>query len=101
MPTRCSLRLRPQSVPTLVDAAVEHERERAPKREFRISIAANIPAVLVDAAWIQKVLFNLLGNAVKYSGPHEPIFISAEPQGDMVAISVAERGIGIEALERA
>lgn len=97
---KVQLEFRPQPLRTLVEAAVEHERKRAPKREFRISIAANLPPVQVDAAWIQKVLANLLGNAIKYSGPQEPIFVSAEPQGDMVAISVADRGVGIDPLEQ-
>lgn len=53
---KVQLDLRPQPVRTLVQAGVEHERERVPKREFRIAIGANVSAVLVDGAWIQKVL---------------------------------------------
>ena len=97
---KVQLDLRPQPVRALIDSAVEQLRVLAPKREFRISVAASVPPVLVDAAWIQKVLGNLLGNAIKYSGPQEPIFISAERQGEMVAISVADRGIGIDSLEQ-
>jgi two-component system sensor histidine kinase KdpD len=56
--------------------------------------------VLADAAWIGKVLANLLGNAVKYSAPDQPIFVTAESQGDFLAISVADRGPGIDPFEQ-
>jgi two-component system sensor histidine kinase KdpD len=49
---------------------------------------------------IQKVLGNLLENAVKYSAADKPIFVSADRQGDMLAISVADRGAGIDPLEQ-
>ncbi len=35
-----------------------------------------------------------------YSGPTQPIFISAESQNGQVAISVADRGVGIDAMEQ-
>ena len=97
---KVQLDLRPQPVRILVNAAVEQLRVLAPKRDFHVEIAASVPPVMVDAAWIQKVLANLIGNAIKYSNPQEPIFVSAEPQGNMVAISVADRGFGIDPLEQ-
>jgi hypothetical protein len=54
----------------------------------------------VDAGWLQKVLGNLLGNAMKYSAADQPVFLSAEFQGNMVAISIADRGIDIDPLEQ-
>jgi len=50
--------------------------------------------------WIQKLLGNLLENAAKYSAPGEPIFVSAERRGQFVAISVADRGFGIDPMEQ-
>ena len=55
---------------------------------------------LRDKAWIEKVLANLLGNAAKYSPVDQPIFISADPQKEMLAISVADRGAGIDPMEQ-
>jgi two-component system sensor histidine kinase KdpD len=55
--------------------------------------------VEADPAWIQKVLCNLLENAAKYSPGKDPIVVAAaitgEHAGGMVAISVADHGIGI------
>src|SRR6266702_4837847 len=100
------LELHPLSVATLIDTAVEQAHTAYPSREIRVSLASNLPSVLADAAWIHKVLSNLIGNAIKYSPPGpsgqaEPIFVSAEPQGaDMLAISVADRGAGIDPIEQ-
>jgi two-component system sensor histidine kinase KdpD len=54
-----------------------------------------------DAGVLQKVISNLLENAAKYSSPGTPITISSERRNDTVAISVADRGIGIDASEQA
>ena len=94
------LERRPESVASLIQSAVEQSRAVYPSREIRVSLSNNLPNVLVDTAWIQKVLANLLGNAIKYSPPDRPVFVSAGPQGDMVAISVADRGAGIDPLEQ-
>jgi two-component system sensor histidine kinase KdpD len=56
--------------------------------------------VEADPVWIQKLLGNLLENAAKYSAANEPIFVSAERRGGSVAISVADRGLGIEPMEQ-
>jgi two-component system sensor histidine kinase KdpD len=94
------LELKPQSVAALVDAAVEHLHTSNPTREIRVSLSRSLPSVIADAAWIEKVLINLLANAAKYSPAAQPIFISADPRGDMLAISVADRGEGIDPLEQ-
>jgi two-component system sensor histidine kinase KdpD len=59
-----------------------------------------LPLVLADADFIQKVLCNLLENAAKYSPKQTPIFISAERRADTIALSVADRGMGIDLSEQ-
>jgi two-component system sensor histidine kinase KdpD len=95
------LSLHPLPVATLVDAAVAQWRTSNPARDLRIAVSPNLPAVLADAAWIEKVLLNLLANAAKYSPAAQPIFVSASLQGNTVAISVADRGAGIDPFEQA
>jgi len=97
---KVQLEIKPLSVAALIDAAIEQSRTAFPSREFRVTLASNLPRVLADAAWIEKVLINLLGNAAKYSPASQPVFVSAEPQGEMLAISVADRGEGIDPMEQ-
>ena len=94
------LEIHPLSVAALIEGAVDQARTSSPGREIRITLASNLPNVLADSAWIHKVLSNLLGNAIKYSPADKPVFVSADQQGDMLAISVADRGAGIDPLEQ-
>ena len=62
--------------------------------------APKLPRVMADKEYIEKVLCNLLENAAKYSADNAPIFISANAEDGFVAISVADRGLGIDAMEQ-
>jgi signal transduction histidine kinase len=49
----------------------------------------------VDPSRIAQVMTNLLENAVKYSPDGGDIVLSAQPQGNMLQVSVADQGVGI------
>jgi two-component system sensor histidine kinase KdpD len=66
----------------------------------QVNLPSGLPRLEVDPIWMPKLLGNLLENAAKYSAAGAPIFISAEVRGDMIACSVADRGVGIEPLEQ-
>lgn len=97
---KVQLEIKPLAVAMLVDAALAQWRIAHPTREIRISLSHALPSVRADEAWIEKVLGNLLENAAKYSPANQPIFVSADTQGDMLSISVADRGAGIDSLEQ-
>ncbi len=90
----------PQSVRDLVWSAREGCGAQVSVREIRVEIPSALPPVLADPAWIQKVLCNLLDNAVKYSRAGEPVVVSADVREEMVRISVADRGAGIDPVDQ-
>jgi two-component system sensor histidine kinase KdpD len=94
------LEMEPVRAADLIDRAVAEARAAYAGREFHVSVASNLPPALADSDWVLKVLANLLGNAAKYSPASQPIFVSADQQGDMLAISVGDRGAGIDPLEQ-
>jgi two-component system sensor histidine kinase KdpD len=66
-------------------------------------VAIHVPPgleVWADRAFAEKVIANLLENAGKYSPTGSPILVTAERQDAVVAISVADRGMGIDASEQ-
>lgn len=65
--------------------------------EVDISIAANLPLVRFDAVLIERVLGNLLDNAVKYAAGGGRLCVDAERQGSEVLISVTDEGPGVPA----
>ncbi len=69
-------------------------------RAVSITVEPELPRVLADVAWLPKVICNLVENAAKYSAAASPILVNADAEGDMVAIAVTDRGVGIAPSER-
>lgn len=65
------------------------------ERPLLVQTASGLPLVLADADRLTQVLQNLLINAIKFSPPDTPIEIHAGPEGDRVAVSVTDHGMGI------
>jgi PAS domain S-box-containing protein len=63
---------------------------------FRVDAPVDLPAVMADRLQIERVLANLVVNAIRYTKQGE-IRISAEPRGHYVAVSVSDTGGGIPA----
>jgi two-component system sensor histidine kinase KdpD len=89
----------PVQVRTMVDSALEATSSLLEGRPVKVTLA-DLPAVTADADFVAKVLGNLIENGTKYSPAGSPIFISAERRGEMVQVSVADRGIGVDLSEQ-
>ena len=89
----------PVQVRTMVDSALEATSSLLEGRPVKVTLA-DLPAVTADADFVAKVLSNLIENGTKYSPAGSPIFISAERRGEMVQVSVADRGIGVDLSEQ-
>lgn len=68
-----------------------------PKRKTEIAIAKGLPLVRGDPSLLEQVLFNLLDNADKYSGPQSTTRVTGRAVGTTVEITVSDEGIGIPA----
>jgi signal transduction histidine kinase len=74
---------------------------RAEVQERRLNLHANLRAgahhVLADTAKFQQVIWNLLKNAIKFTGENGDITIATtNPEPQSLIISVLDTGIGIE-----
>ncbi len=90
----------PQSVDSLIQQAVTEKSTILADHPVTVRLPPQLNLVDADRIWIEKLLTNLLENAAKYSQPGEPIFVSAEDRLPFVAISVADRGLGIDPMEQ-
>jgi signal transduction histidine kinase len=59
------------------------------------AVPAGLPAASVDARRFERILVNLLSNALKYAPAPAPVVLGAAVQGDEVVVSVADGGPGI------
>lgn len=63
--------------------------------EIEVSVEEDIPRVRCDAEALQQALYNLMNNAMKYTGDGKNIQVSARQQDGEAIISVKDFGIGI------
>jgi PAS domain S-box-containing protein len=101
---RLDLAARPFALEPFVEEAVELLGPRAQAKGLEICcyVDERLPAQVVgDAARLRQVLFNLAGNAIKFT-EHGGVSIIVEPteRADEIAISVRDTGIGISAQDR-
>ena len=87
-------------VTAVVDAIARHEYEVMPRITLHRPPAGGAP-VRGDPDRIAQILDNLLGNALKYSGPGSPIEVTVTIEGDRARVLVADHGIGVPEGERA
>ncbi len=98
---RLDLALQPFAIAALVEETVELLGPRAQAKGLEICgyVDERLPVHVVgDAARLRQVLFNLAGNAIKFT-EHGGVSIVVEPTGepDTIAIAVLDTGIGISA----
>jgi two-component system, OmpR family, sensor histidine kinase KdpD len=94
------LDLQPHAMREVIDAAVTESKQLLSDHRVEIRVPEHLPRALMDVTWLKKVLQHLLENAAKYSPAGSPIFISSEVKNDRLITSVADRGSGIDDLER-
>ncbi|MBI2953982.1 MAG: sensor histidine kinase [Chloroflexi bacterium] len=78
-------------VSDLLERAAELEGMARVKSEIR----ADLPLVGADPGRLERILLNLLTNALKFSPPETEVLVRAEKTDDEVTVSVTDRGIGI------
>ena len=64
-------------------------------RRVSVSLPPDLPVVVSDRQRVELIVANLLDNALKFSSPGTTCEVTARQEGDVVAISVRDRGIGI------
>lgn len=107
-------RLRPHFVPVdaieIVKKISDECAKMIPPRKLKYTFGTNNPTVVtdkkhiepkvymsVDVDFLQAILENLIGNAVKYTPDGGEIWVNARGDGDKVLINVTDTGIGVSA----
>ncbi|MEZ4517709.1 MAG: ATP-binding protein [Chloroflexota bacterium] len=91
-------RLAPVHLQKLAENVYEIEQPNIERRgiTLRKDLPDSLPPVYIDENMMERVLLNLLDNAVKYSGNGQLITITAEEVGDgMLHMTVTDEGKGI------
>ncbi|MFD8480838.1 ATP-binding protein [Kitasatospora sp. NPDC059673] len=90
--------------PTDLDEVVPFALGGVPPGSVRLDVAESLPMVRADAGLLERVLANLVENAVKYGPSGSPVLVKADllPRDGRVELRVVDRGPGVpeEARER-
>ncbi|MFN8565703.1 MAG: PAS domain-containing sensor histidine kinase [Anaerolineae bacterium] len=91
------LRRDPVALGRLIEGVIVELTPMAQAKGVTFSVAVQQPLaqVMGDAERIRTLLFELIHNSIHYSGADQPVTVRAWGEGDHVACSVADRGIGI------
>ncbi|HXC71325.1 MAG TPA: ATP-binding protein, partial [Pyrinomonadaceae bacterium] len=88
--------LEPLRTKDLINGATEELRSQVESKglDFKVETPTDLPSVRVDRSQVERVLANLVVNAIRYTR-HGEIKVSAEQRGNSVAVSVSDTGSGI------
>ena len=86
----------------LVDETIDAMRPAAAAKGVAVHarLAAGLGPVAADPERLQRVLFNLIQNAIRHTPADGSVTVRAAPIGDRLEVEVADTGPGIAAEER-
>jgi two-component system sensor histidine kinase KdpD len=84
----------------LVNGGLDRVRGLLTGRYVEVSVPADLPPVEVDAAAIERVIANLVHNALKYAPAHSHIRLAARTTRDSLELRVEDDGPGISSADR-
>ncbi|MDM7831328.1 sensor histidine kinase [Cellulomonas edaphi] len=87
--------VRPMLRATSLDEIVPLAVEGYAPGQVRMDVPESLPLVLTDPGLLERVVANLVSNAVRYSPHGSPVAVSAALLGDAITLRVIDRGPGI------
>ncbi|TAK35774.1 MAG: PAS domain S-box protein [Chloroflexota bacterium] len=96
---RLELAVKPVDLVEFIQDLVERMTGMIDVRRLQLDPAPDLPPVLADVNRLERIMTNLLTNALKYSSPESPVTIRIRPRNGEVITSVLDRGVGIASEE--
>ncbi len=73
---------------------------RSKSIELVINVEPEVGTIVADAAQLDRLVLNLLGNALKFTPPHGRVALTAWMASDEILIEIADNGVGIPVAEQ-
>ena len=83
------------SVKKLIQDTIVEIKRQSSAHQFIVDIPKKLPTVYADQLRLERILYNLLENAVKYSPQGGEIRVSVKSEEGYLVIRVSDQGIGI------
>jgi len=85
----------------VIQEAIEGIKRQSSVHQFVVSAPQKLPPVYADPLRLERIIYNLLENAVKYSPQGREIKVTVKPDGEQLVIGVSDRGVGISPADQA
>ena len=91
------MELEEASLHDLISDTLSSFHPQAERQGVRLvgEVAGGVDPVLMNPPKLQRVLYNLLSNALRYTPANGTVALRAEPDGEVVRVEVADTGEGI------
>jgi signal transduction histidine kinase len=91
------LRIAPAELADVIDRAIANVEASAASREVVLlrNDSPDLPAIPIDAQWVERLLTNLLSNAIEACPPGATVTLGARPSEGGVELTVTDNGRGI------
>ena len=86
---------RPVSIHAMTDRTIRRVETATPGRTVVNSVSEDLPLVLGDEELLERVLMNLLNNALSYTPESGSVTVSAQASPQWITVRVADTGSGI------
>jgi PAS domain S-box-containing protein len=87
-------------IKSLVKETLHKIKQQAPSHRFVTSVPSEPMLMNADPLRIERILYNLLDNAAKYSPPDSQIKVSANAEPERLVIGVSDHGKGLSSSEQ-
>lgn len=92
---KSDLKLDEVNLDILIDEIVLDLEDKAYSKDVEIICKNTDISLVTDDSLLQRLVFNIVENAIKYNNPGGSVEISAEEEDDLVKIKIADTGLGI------
>ena len=92
---KSDLKLDEVNLDILIDEIVLDLEDKAYSKDVEIKTNNTDISLVTDDSLLQRLVFNIVENAIKYNNPGGSVEISAEEEDDLVKIKIADTGLGI------
>ncbi len=97
---RLLLQVEPVSIQAVAHDAVRQVSRQTDRHRFRLDIPDDLPTVHADQLRLERVMHNLVENAVKYSPRGGEVLIAASAESRNLTVSVTDHGLGLSVSDR-
>ncbi len=85
----------------IVEQSVEKVKHQFPSHKFKIDLPKKLPPLRADQLRLERVLYNLIENATKYSDKGTGVRVFASTEDGQITIGVEDAGMGISTDDQA